>query len=85
MTEAGLAMICGGGAGGDEVAAVFAGAGAEVEDVVGLADGVFVVLDDEDGVAEVAEVFEGGDEALVVALVEADGGLVEDVEDAAEA
>ncbi len=66
------------------MAAVFAGAGAEVEDVVGFADGVFVVLDDEDGVAEVAEVFEGGDEALVVALVEADGGFVEDVEDAAE-
>ena len=67
------------------MAAVFAGAGAEVEDVVGLADGVFVVLDDEDGVAEVAEVFERVDEALVVALVEADGGFVEDVEDAAEA
>ena len=74
-----------GGAVGDEVAAVFSGARAEVEDVVGFADGVFVVLDDEDGVAEVAEVFEGVDEALVVALVEADGGLVEDVEDAAEA
>ncbi len=73
-----------GGAVGDEVAAVFAGAGAEVEDVVGFADGVFVVLDDEDGVAEVAEVFEGVDEALIVALVEADGGFVEDVEDAAE-
>ena len=73
------------GAVGDEVAAVFAGSGAEVEDVVGFADGVFVVLDDEDGVAEVAEVFEGVDEALVVALVEADAGLVEDVEDAAEA
>ena len=43
------------------------------------------MLDDEDGVAEVAQVFERGDEALVVALVEADGGLVEDVEDAAEA
>ena len=43
------------------------------------------MLDDEDGVAEVAEVFERGDEALVVALVQADGGLVEDVEDAAEA
>ena len=73
------------GAVGDEVAAVLAGAGAEVEDVVGLADGVFVVLDDEDGVAEVAQVFERVDEALVVALVQADGGLVEDVEDAAEA
>ena len=73
------------GAVGDEVAAVFAGAGAEVEDVVGLADGVFVMLDDEDGIAKVAEVFEGVDEALVVALMQADAGLVEDVEDAAEA
>ena len=63
--------------GGDEQAAVLAGAGAEVEDVVGLADGVFVVLDDEDGVAQVAEVFEGVEEALVVALMEADGGLIE--------
>ena len=70
---------------GDDVAAEAAGAGAEVEDVVGVADGVFVVLDDEDGVAEVAELFEGLDEAVVVALVEADGGLVEHVEHAAEA
>ena len=85
MSESGQAMICGGRAFGDDVAAETAGAGAEVEDVVGVADGVFVVLDDEDGVAEVAEVFEGLDEALVVALVEADGGLVEDVEHAAEA
>ena len=71
------------GAVGDEVAAVFAGSGAEIEDVVGAADGVFVVLDDEDGVAQVAQVFECMDEALVVALVQADAGLVEDVEDAA--
>src|ERR1035441_10149252 len=64
---------------------VVPGGGAEVEDVVGVADGVFVVLDDQDGVAQVAKFFEGLDEAVVVALVEADGGLVEDVEDAAEA
>jgi hypothetical protein len=50
-----------------------------------VADGVFVVLDDEDGVAEVAKLDEGFDEAVVVALVEADGGLVEHVEDAAQA
>ena len=56
-----------------------AGAGADVDDVVGGADGVFVVLDDDDGVADVGEVSEGSDEAVVVALVEADGGLVEDV------
>jgi hypothetical protein len=30
------------------------------------------VLDDDDGVAEVAEAEEGGDEAVVVALVQAD-------------
>ena len=71
-------------AGGDEQAAITPGAGAEVEHVVGVADGVFVVLDDQDGVAEVAQVFERVEQALVVALVQADGGLVEDVEDAAE-
>ena len=43
---------------GDDVAAELAGAGAEIEDIVGVADGVFVVLDDEDGVAEVAQRFE---------------------------
>ena len=58
VSEAGLSMTVLRRAVGDEVAAVLAGAGAEVEDVVGVADGVFVVLDDEDGVAEVAEVFE---------------------------
>jgi hypothetical protein len=68
----------------DEEAAVLTCSGAEVEDVVGVADGVFVVLDDENGVAEVTEVFECVDEALVIALVEADGGFVEDVEDSAE-
>ena len=55
----GVGHDLGGGAVGDEEAAVFAGAGAEVEDVVGFADGVFVVLDDEDGVAEVAQALRG--------------------------
>jgi hypothetical protein len=72
-------------AGGEELAAEFAGAGAEVEQVVGGADDVGVVLDDEDGVAEVAEGLEDVDELSGVAGVEADGGLVEDVECADEA
>ena len=38
-----------------DVAAVDAGAGADVEHVVGLADGVLVVLDHDHGVAEVAQ------------------------------
>ena len=69
---------------GDDVAAQASCAGAEIEHIVGVADGVFVVLDDQDGVAQVAQPFQRLDEALVVALVQADGGLVENVEHAAQ-
>ncbi len=72
------------GAGGEQTAAELAGAGTEVEEVVGGADDVGVVLDDEDGVAEVAELFHDADELGGVAGVQADGGLVEHVERADE-
>ena len=60
-------------------------AGAEIENVVGLTDRIFVMLDDDDGVADVAEVAKGFEEALVVALVQPDARFVENVEDADEA
>jgi hypothetical protein len=74
----------GDGSGGEELAAEFAGSGAEIEEVVGGADDVGIVFDDEDGVAEVAEVFHDADELGGVSGVEADAGLVEDVERADE-
>src|SRR3546814_5973303 len=43
------------------------------------------MLDDEHGVAEIAQALEGREEHVVVALVEADRGLVEDVEHARQA
>jgi hypothetical protein len=43
---------------GDELAAVFAGFGAEVEDPVGGFDDFEVVLDDEQGVAGIDEFLE---------------------------
>jgi hypothetical protein len=64
---------------------VDAGAGPDVEDVVGLQDRVLVVLDDDDCVAEVAQALQRAEQALVVALVEADRGLVEDVQNARQA
>ena len=67
------------------MAAVDAGAGADVEHVIGGADGVLVVLDHDHGVAEVAQALEGFEQARVVALVQADRGLVEHVEHAGEA
>ena len=42
-------------AGADDLAAVLAGSRPDVDDVVGDADRLLVVLDDEDGVAEVAQ------------------------------
>ena len=63
---------------------MLAGAGAEVHHVVGGADRALVVLDHDHGVAEVPQPSERVDQLLVVALVEPDRGLVEDVKDAHE-
>ena len=61
-----------------------AGAGAHVDDVIGREDRLAIVLDDEHGVAEVAEARLRLEEARVVARVEADRRLVEHVEHADE-
>ena len=70
---------------GDEIAAGIACAGAEVDDKIGAANGVFVVLDDQDGVAQIAQMLERAEQAFVVARVEADGGFIENVKHAAQA
>lgn len=56
-----------------------------VHDPVGGPHGLLVVFHHDEGVAQVAEPFEGADEALVVPGVEADAGLVQHVEDPGEA
>ena len=68
-----------------DLAAVLSRAGADVDDVVGDADRLLVVFDDDDRVAEVAEAHHRVDEALVVALVQTDRRLVEHVEHADQA
>ena len=54
--------------------------GPEVHDVVGGAQRLLVVLDHDEGVADVAQVLQRIDEKRVVALVQPDGRLIEDVE-----
>ena len=68
----------------DDLAAVLPRARADVDDVVGDPDRLLVVLDDEHGVAEVAQPDQRVDEPLVVALVQADRRLVEHVQHADE-
>ena len=70
---------------GDHLAAVLARPGPDVEDPVGRPDRLLVVLDDEDGVAQVAQPGEGRDELRVVPLVQPDRRLVEDVQHAHQA
>ena len=60
-------------------------AGPDVDDPVGRPDGLLVVLDHDERVAQVAQPHERGDELGVVLLVEPDGRLVEDVQHAHEA
>ena len=68
------------GAGEQDLAAALAGAGAEVDDVIGLADDLRLVLDDDDGVLLGAQLLEDPHQPLAVARVQADRRLVEDVE-----
>ena len=44
----------------------------EVDEVVGHPDGLFVMLDDDDGIAEIAQMVQRAEEPAVVALVQAD-------------
>jgi hypothetical protein len=67
------------------VAAMDAGAGAHIDDIIGGADRILVMFDDDHGVAEIAQALERDEQPIIVALVQADRGLVEDVEHAREA
>ena len=68
----------------DDLAAVHAGAGTDVDDVIGAANRFFVVLDDDDRVAEIAQMHERAQQPRVVALMQADRRFVEDVHHADE-
>jgi hypothetical protein len=77
----------GGGAGdefgrafGDDLAAVGAGFGADLDEPVGGLEDVEVVLDDDDAVAAINEGLEDRDQAFDVVAVEAGGGFVEEDE-----
>src|SRR4029077_11341320 len=61
--------------------AVTAGARSQIHEVVGRADRLLVVLYDEHHVPDVAQLLERREQARVVALVQADRRLVEDIED----
>ena len=62
-----------------------ASAGAKVNDPVCSADRVFVMLDDDDSVAQVAQAAQRCEQAVIVLLVQADARLIEHIEHARQA
>jgi len=70
---------------GDQVASGVSCAGTKINHKIGSANGVFVMLDDENGIAKVAKLLERAKQAVVVSRVQADGRLVKNVENAAKA
>lgn len=59
---------------------MLAGTRPEVDHVIGRADRLLIMLDHYDGVAEVSQAPERGEQPRVIALVEADARLVEDIQ-----
>ena len=68
----------------NDLPAEFARRRADVQDVIGGAHHLSVMLDDQHGVADVAQVMQQANQALAVARVQADGGLVQHIERADE-
>ena len=56
------------------------GTGADVHDIVRIAHGVLVVLHHDDRIAKVAQIFERSNQLVVVALVQADAGLIQHIQ-----
>ena len=64
---------------GDDVSAQAPGARADIDHIVGAADGVFIMLDHQQGIALVAQCDQGVEQHLVIARMQADRGLVEHI------
>ena len=79
MIEAGILAQLVDRAHGHDFAAAHAGAGPQVDDVIRAADGVLVVLDHHQRVAMLRELGQRVEQHLVVARMQADGGLVQHV------
>ena len=63
----------------DDLPAIQSGGRAYVDDIVRGKDHVLVVLHHDDGIARIPEFFQGIDQPVVVALMQTDRRLVQDV------
>ena len=69
----------------DDVPAVFASARPHVHQIVSAADRVLVMFDHDYGIAQVAQLTEGAQQPVIVALMQSDRGFVENIKHAGQA
>ena len=67
----------------DNAAAFFSALGAEIQNPVGVADHIEIVLDDDDRISEIGEPVQNIEQLAYVVEVQAGSGLVEQVKRAA--
>ena len=80
MSECGILQDLVVGARADDFSAIFSRARAEIENAVGGAHDVGIVLDHENRVSQVAQVVQDLDQPVRIAAVQADGRLVEHIQ-----
>ena len=68
----------------DQAAAVPPRARPQIDDIVRAPDRLFIVLDHQHGVAEIAQIFERSQQPPVVAVVQSDRRLVQHIQHAAQ-
>ena len=68
-----------GRAAGNERAPVASGTGAEINHVIGPANRLFIVLDNQHGVSKIAQPFERFDQPVIIALMQTDGRFIQNV------
>src|SRR5699024_2130757 len=66
--------------GNDDLSPVFSGSRTDIHNPVAGSDGVLVMLDDDQGIAQIAETHQCFQEPMIIALVQADRGLVQNVQ-----
>ena len=66
----------------DDFAAVNAGAGSDIDDIIRGENRVLVVLDDDDAVAEIAQPPQRVEQTVIVALMQPDRRFVQHIENA---
>ena len=58
---------------------------ADIKHMVGAGNGIRVVLDHDDCIAEITQVDQGLDQLVVITLMQADGGFIENIENTRQA